>query len=130
MKAYEIPLTPEAQIFTIALAGRSYQLKLVWNILTACWILDISTPAGAPIVQGIPIVTGLDLLAQYGYLLFGGGLMAQTDGSTNIEVQFDGFATPGAGADPGPQMQANIFPNDVPTFTNLGIAGRLYFVVP
>ena len=51
-------------------------------------------------MSGIPIVTGIDLLEQYQHLGIAGQIVAQTDGDT--------FA--------------------VPTQSNLGTAGRLYFI--
>lgn len=99
-KAFEVPLSAEPQVFSIALAGTTYKLRLAWNDASSCWTLDIADALGAPMVQGIPIVTGLDLLAQYGYLGIGGSLIVQTD--TN--------------------------PDAVPTYDDLGTTGRLYFI--
>ncbi len=68
------------------------------------WVLDISDQSGTPILQGIPLVTGADLLAQYGYYNFGGGLWVSTTNN----------------------------PDAVPTFDNLGGAAgdaQLYWVV-
>ena len=100
-KFYEVPLSAQPQVFNIQLAGVSYWLTLRWNVIAEVWVLDIADSNQVPILQGIPLVTGLDLLGQYRYMEFGGWLIVQTD--------FD----PGA----------------VPTFDNLGTAGRLYFVV-
>jgi hypothetical protein len=101
MTPYEIPLSPEAQKFSIALAGVTYQLTLRWNTVAGGWVLDIANISNEPVVSGIAVVTGCDLLGQYGYLNFGGQLVAQTD--------HDLF-TP-------------------PTYTNLGNEGHIYFVV-
>ena len=99
--AYEIPLIAGPQQLVISLAGTSYQLTLHWCVPAAAWVLDIASSDGStPIVSGIPLVTGADLLEQYAYLGIGGKLVAQTDG--------DVYA--------------------VPTFNNLGNGGRLYFV--
>lgn len=68
------------------------------------WILDIlnsSDKPGRPIVCGIPLVTGANLLEQYSHLGISGELWVATDAD----------------------------PDAVPTFDNLGQAGRLYFVV-
>ena len=158
MIVYEIPLSPKPQTFEIALAEKNYQITITWNPSMSCWVLDLANEAHSPIVTGIPVITGLDLLAQYEYLNIGGALVVQTDGSSSLVVQIDGNSSvpvvgPGSwfiigfsvvgGSDAiwgpsltpnlgglGSPLQANIFPNDVPTFTNLGIEGRLYFVVP
>lgn len=76
---YEIPLDPRPQSFTIALAGVEYQLNLAWNFYSNSWSLDISTPDGVPILAGIPLVSGADLLEQYAYMNFGGSLVVQSD---------------------------------------------------
>lgn len=100
---YLIPLQPTNQIFTISLAGVQYQLKVKWNDANQTWVLDIADATGSnPIISGIAIVTGVDLLAPYAYLNFGGQLIAQTTNNTNA----------------------------VPTLANLGSAGLVYFVVP
>ncbi len=100
MPAFEIPLSPEAQTFSIDLAGATYNMTLSWNLSVSAWVLDIADVNENPILRGIPLVANVDLLAQYPYLNFGGSLIAQTD--NDIE-------TP-------------------PTFENLGTVGHLYFV--
>lgn len=102
MPAFEIPLSPEAQTFQIQLAGTDYNCRLFWNLASNCWILDIGDSAGLPLVRGIPVVTGLNILAPYEYLGFGGQLVVQTDHALDA----------------------------VPTFENLGKQGHLYFLTP
>jgi len=101
MTPYEIPLSPQPQVFQIELAGVSYRMTVSWNPLTESWILDIRSISNVDIILGIPIVTGVDLLAPYPHLGFGGALVAQTDNN----------------------------PKAVPTYDNLGEAGHLYFVI-
>lgn len=101
MQIFEIPLNPQAQSFLIPLAGTTYSLRLYWNTPASCWGLDIADASAAPLVRGIPLVTGVDLLAQYAYLNFPGALICQTDHD----------------------------PDAVPTFTNLGLTSHLYFVL-
>lgn len=98
---YTIPLIQSNQTLTISLAGISYNLRVVWNNIAQSWTLDILDKNNNAIVTGIPIVTGADLLEQFGYLNFGGRLIAQTDND----------------------------PNAIPTFANLGLTGNLFFVV-
>lgn len=101
MSIYEIPLTPDPQVFTITLSGTVYQLTVQYrNIDQGGWVLDIADNAGNPIVQGIPLVTGADLLSQYKHLGFAGGLYVQTTDN----------------------------PDAVPTFDNLGTGAHLYWV--
>lgn len=79
-----------------------YRFAVRWCPPAACWIVDISDVDGNAIVHGISMVTGADLLEQYGYMRFGGQLVAQTDA----------------------------FPDAVPTFDNLGTEGRMFFLSP
>lgn len=73
-----------------------------WNVPANCWVVDIATEEGTPVLCGIPLVTGADLLEQFGYLGFGGQLIAVTDNARD---------TP-------------------PTFSNLGITGHMYYIAP
>lgn len=99
---YEIPLqvgTP--QTFSIALGGITYQLTFLYrNDPSGGWTVDIADSSGNPILQGVPLVTGADLLAQYRHLGFTGALVVQTTSN----------------------------PDAVPTFTNLGDDGLVYWV--
>lgn len=103
VNAYEIPLSPQAQTFSIPLNAVTYNLTLMWRSKDGIggWVLDIADASNNPLVTGIPLVTGCDLLGQYAYLGFGGGLWVLTDGS----------------------------PTAVPTYSNLGSLSHLYFVV-
>lgn len=96
---YSIPLTAQPQTFTINLAGVVYTFTLLWR-KTVGWVLDIADSQGNPLLYGMPLVTGCDLLAQFKYLGIGGQLIAQTTSD----------------------------PDAVPTFENLGTDGNLYFV--
>ena len=95
----EVPLSPQAQVFSIPLAGVTYRLTLQWRI--GCgWVMDVADQSGNAIVNGIPLVTGVDLLAPYPDKGFGGMLLVQTDG--NVDA--------------------------APTYANLGVRSHLYFV--
>lgn len=100
MTAFEVPLVNTPQQLTITLNGVEYQLTIVWNEQSQCWVMDIADDSSNPILQGIPLITGTDLLSPFGYLGFGGQLRVQTDSD----------------------------PDAVPTFENLGVTGHLYFV--
>lgn len=100
--AYEIPLTPATpQQLTVSLAGTQRRLTVRWCEPAAAWVLDVANVDGTVVLSGVPLVTGVDLLGQYGYLNLGGSLVCQTDGD----------------------------PNAVPTFDNLGTISHLYFLV-
>lgn len=104
-KILEIPLIAGPQVFNITLNQVAYQLTVIWRdapSMNGGWVLDIADGLGNPIVQGIALVTGADLLAQYGYLGIGGQLFVQTD--------YDLTA--------------------VPTYQNLGETAHLYYSPP
>lgn len=100
MSIFEIPLSPASQSFQITMNNVVYMLVVVWNGAANCWVLDINDGSGNGLIQGIPLITGVDLLAQYEYIGIDGQLFVQTDGA----------------------------PDEVPTYANLGSAGHLYFV--
>lgn len=100
-QTYEIPLDPRPQSFTITLAGVEYLLSLAWNFYSNSWTLDIGTADGIPILVGIPLVSGANLLEQYAYLNFGGSLIVQSD--------------------------SDLY--SIPEYDTLGITDHLYFLV-
>ena len=101
MGTIEIPLTPQPQRFSTVLGGIGYNLRFTYDIAQSrCWIVDIADADGALLVAGIPLVSGVDLLAKYRYLVFTGSLVVTTDR--------------GAG--------------EVPTFDGLGVTSHLVFV--
>lgn len=101
-QAFEIPLTPQAQVFSISLGGIPYQFTLMWRDSAAGgWFIDLADVDGNPIVSGIPLVTGVDLLGQYAYLGFQGRLTVVTSGNSTA----------------------------VPTYQNLGTTSKLIFAV-
>lgn len=101
MTPYVVPLqvgTP--QTFSIALGGTTYKLTVLYrNDPQQGWVLDIADSADTPIIQGIPLVTGADLLAQYQHLI---------PGHLSVVTTQD--------------------PDAVPTFDNLGKDALLYWV--
>lgn len=100
---YEIPLSPNAQTFRITLAGVQYSMTLLYRTHgLGGWFLDIYTAGGDPLLLGVPLVTGVDLLAPYPYLNFGGPLLVTTDGDISA----------------------------VPTYYNLGVTSHVYFGAP
>jgi len=99
---YVVPLLPQNQEFDIALAGQSYHLVVRWNSFSNSWILDVEDSQRNPLVSGIPMVTGCDLLEQYQYVGIAGAFLVQ---STND-------------------------PDLVPDYSSLGSTGNLFFMVP
>ncbi len=99
---FEIPLTPENQTFSVALAGVIYNIELRWNDALTAWVLDIYDVNSNLLVGGLALITGTDLLAPYAYMNFGGTLTVVSDNSTSA----------------------------IPTQTNLGTESHLYFTTP
>lgn len=100
MAFYEIPLSGVPETFSIALGPQSYRLRIGFaNVDGGGWFFDLSDTAGNPILCGIPLVTGCDLLGPYRYLGIPGRLWVTTDGD----------------------------PDAVPTFDDLGTTSHLYF---
>ncbi len=98
----ELPVVPsQAQRFRQDLSGTTYNFRLTYDTAQdGCWILDIGDENSVVMVAGIPLVSGVDLLAQYRHLGFPGSLIVTTDR--------------GAG--------------EVPTFDGLGVTSHLFFV--
>ena len=98
---FRIPLKGEPQTFKITLSGTDYWLTVSYaNTTEGGWILNIADANQSPMITGIPLVTGVDLLAQYESFGFGGRLWVQTLSD----------------------------PDAVPTFNNLGTDAQLYWV--
>jgi len=102
MTINEIPLSGKSQSFQVVILNVSYVFTLIWRDAAAEWVLDIADASGIPLVQGLPLVTGCDLLGQYAYLGLGFQLCVATDGD----------------------------PDAVPTYDNLGTQSHLYVVTP
>jgi hypothetical protein len=102
MAIVEIPFSASRpQVFRVTLGGIPYQIKLAWNDPAQCWVIDIYDTIGNPLVRGIPLITGTDLVGQFPYLNFGGQLLVISDQKP---------------------------PDAVPGWADLGVTGHLYFV--
>ncbi|MDQ8034970.1 phage baseplate plug family protein [Bordetella genomosp. 1] len=97
MATYEIPLTPTPQSFAISLGGTEYYFTVQFR---GQWVLDIADAQEVPLVGGLPLVPGVELLSQHRHLGIPGRLYV-------------------VGAD---------HPDDLPTFEDLGYGSRLYWV--
>lgn len=102
MAIFKLPLAiGQPQNLQVQLSGTTYDLTFRYRDATdGGWILDIADLAGNAVINGIPLVTGCNLLDQYRHLFLGGGLYVQTTSD----------------------------PDSVPTFDNLGDDGLLYWV--
>ncbi len=70
MKRFEIPLSPNPQRVTVDLNGREVLATFRWKEThEGGWTVDITDPAtNAPLIHGLPLVAGVDLLEPYKYL--------------------------------------------------------------
>lgn len=93
---YEVPLTAKPQVISAQFPnGNTYFLRLTYLFSDddPCWIMDIMDSNGELLVCGTPLVTGCDLLAQYGYLNFGCQMFCTTDGNTFAVPNFLNLGT-------------------------------------
>lgn len=98
---YEIPLNPKAESFLIILNGKTYFFTTVWNNAGDNWELTIQNQNEIVIASSLPLLLGVDVLSQLGYLEIGGRLVIVSD---EIGVK--------------------------PTYENLGITTHLLFITP
>lgn len=87
MNINEIPLSPDNQLFDISLNNVIYKIRLIWR--KNSWFLDLQNDSGVDIIAGIPLVSGIDLLAQYAYLQLGFGLVVLSDTNSDGAGQFE-----------------------------------------
>jgi len=88
MAVYEIPLTNTNQTLQVALLGVTYSLTVRWNALANLWYLDINDVNNNPILNGIPMTAGVNLLQQFGHLGIGGALVAQNIINPNLPIAY------------------------------------------
>ena len=99
---YVVPLIPQNQEFDVSLNGTTYHLIVKWNAFSNAWILYVGTDQRVPVLSGIPLVTGCDLLEEFAYLGLGGAFVVQSSND----------------------------PDEVPNYTSLGGTGNLFFLIP
>jgi hypothetical protein len=94
MAYIELPIladTPD-QSFSIALDGSVYHLRLRYNSRADYWMLFISTADGTPLLSGMAVRLGADLLDQYADAeLPPGGLFAVNFVDAYAEPDRDNF---------------------------------------
>lgn len=72
MSVYQIPLYPGAQQFLVTLDNKTLQIRLIWREAeVGGWFIDFYDVDGSPILCGIPLRCGHNLLGQYEYLGLG-----------------------------------------------------------
>jgi hypothetical protein len=104
ISVFTLPLVALPQSYNITLGNNAYIMTCKWNDADeGGWILGFADQvSGDEIVNNIPLVCGVDLLAGLDYLGFGGNLFVYTNGDATA----------------------------VPTLDNLGIDCNVYFVTP
>lgn len=82
----QLPLTTDTpQSFTVQLGTVTYQVNLYWNDRSSVWLMDLFNPTTqAPIVTGLALTLGADLLAPYSLGI--GSLMVIDETGTHTEA--------------------------------------------
>lgn len=61
---YELPMTADAsQEFVSTIDGVKYLFRVQLNVRADIWTIDVNTVADIPIIAGMPLVMGVDLLS-------------------------------------------------------------------
>lgn len=86
-------LTSGNQRFTLLIDGVEYAFVLRWNNAPlGGWVLDIYRDASTPLVAGLPLVTGADMLAQHRHLGIPRQLILAMDGDLDATPRYDQIA--------------------------------------
>lgn len=87
---YKIPFVNVPQRFNIELAGRALIFENKWNAENSAWEISIyDGVTNAALILALPLVTGVDLLAQFRHLDISGSLIAYTDGDETAPPALD-----------------------------------------
>jgi len=101
MTTWAFPLLPQAQEMQIQLGAVEYTVRFGWGATTdGGWFIDLSDVDGNPILMGLPLTAGENVLQQFDYLGIPGEIRVQTDGNVLVE----------------------------PTYANLGSNGQVLFI--
>lgn len=100
----EFPLIPaSAQEMTITLGNKEYTIRFAWcDSPEGGWFMDLYDLQLNPMIRGIPLTAGENVLQQFDYLEMPGEIRVQVDENPLLE----------------------------PSFENFGIAGKVVFVTP
>ncbi|PWI77287.1 hypothetical protein DEO48_25335 [Enterobacter sp. CGMCC 5087] len=77
MKVQEIPLSADNQQFAVSIDGVSYNMRILWR--GTVWVLDLHDSGGNPLILGIPLITGTNLLEQCRHLQLDFALVVECD---------------------------------------------------
>lgn len=93
MVPFKIPTNGLPQQFDVTLSTITNKMKMNWNPQAGTFILDILDKNQVPILSGLSLVTGSDLLSQFEYLGFSGSLLVQTSGAPDVLPTAENFGT-------------------------------------
>jgi hypothetical protein len=89
-----LPLQNYAQFFSVTLNGLIYNFRTYWNSQPdAGWVMDIADQNNNSLVQGIALVTGVDILRQYHYLGIAGQIYVVTKGDLLAAPTYAGLGS-------------------------------------
>lgn len=69
MPLFEIPLSSNNQKFNIQLGGSPFKLRFIYRI--DAWFVDVLDTSENPLVMGLLMCPGINLLEQYQHILQG-----------------------------------------------------------
>jgi hypothetical protein len=73
MAQFQIPLAEGSQTFSITLGDYQCKVSVIYREAdVGGWFIDVERTDGSAAVYGLPLVTGVDLLAQHKHLGLGG----------------------------------------------------------
>ena len=86
----ELPLPRGPSIFSASIKGRDFRFRFAYaNTDGGGWYVDIGDADSNPLICGLPLTTGLNLLGQFGYLNLGFGLYVSVDGRPDEAPIYD-----------------------------------------
>ncbi|WP_269914789.1 phage baseplate plug family protein [Acinetobacter sp. HY1485] len=77
MSYFNIPLMATNQRFNVSLGTTTYKLQLIYRVNK--WFLDIFDTQNTPLICGLPVVMGDNLLIQHQHIISGSLLVMNTN---------------------------------------------------
>ena len=77
MSYFNIPLMATNQRFNVSLGNTTYKLQLIYRVNK--WFLDIFDVQNTPLICGLPLVMGDNLLIQHQHVISGSLLVMNTN---------------------------------------------------
>lgn len=94
MTIYEIPLATTPQTFLTTIGGKQLRFTIQWcDAPEAGWILNITDLDDKPVVMGIALVSGINMLTQYPEFNWGGKLGMVIAGDDGNSPKFDNLGS-------------------------------------